>query len=90
LITLVFPIRPQDDLGPPHWVQPEHYVEVLGEGSGGSNPEGWEKVFDKEPEKAVNTSRFDDRHVGKARMVVWKRICVYVGEYESIDVPPTL
>ena len=75
LITLVFPLRPQDDLGPPHWVQPEHYVEVLGDGSGGSNPEGWEKVFDKEPEKALNNSdRFDDRHRGKYRMVVWKRI----------------
>jgi methyl halide transferase len=71
LITLVFPLRPQDDQGPPYWVQPEHYVDVLGElsGSGGSNPEGWEKVFDKEPEKALN-----DRHLGKDRMIVWKRI----------------
>lgn len=29
LITLVFPMDPPQDYGPPFYVRPEHYVEVL-------------------------------------------------------------
>ena len=39
LITLVFPIFAYHETGPPFWVLPEHYDEVLGD--------GWEKVVDE-------------------------------------------
>ncbi|KAH9853745.1 S-adenosyl-L-methionine-dependent methyltransferase [Lenzites betulinus] len=60
LITLVYPIVPQTDIGPPFFVRPEHYDEVLGE--------GWAKVWDQVPEKTLET------HVGKERMVVRKKL----------------
>ena len=70
LITLVFPIRPYDEYGPPFYVQPEHYVEVLGERVEGSDdPEGWIKVVDKVPAKSLN-----DEHVGREKLVIWKRV----------------
>ncbi|KAG6875013.1 hypothetical protein C0992_005555 [Termitomyces sp. T32_za158] len=60
LITLVWPIEPQSEVGPPFFVRVEHYAEVLGE--------AFEKVFDKAPETSL------PRHVGKERIVVWKRV----------------
>ncbi|TCD71319.1 hypothetical protein EIP91_011090 [Steccherinum ochraceum] len=62
LVTLVFPIDPPVETGPPFFVRPEHYVEVL-------QPQSqWEKVFDQIPEKSA------EHHVGRERMIVWKRL----------------
>lgn len=60
MITLVYPLDPQTDMGPPFFVRPEHYLEPLGV--------GWEKVYDKVPTLSVPS------HVGRERMVVWKRL----------------
>ncbi|KAG5727353.1 putative thiol methyltransferase 2 [Termitomyces sp. T112] len=60
LITLVFPIDPPTDLGPPFFVRVEHYEEVL-DGS-------FKKVLDKVPTTSLPS------HVGKERIVVWERI----------------
>ncbi|KAI9067161.1 S-adenosyl-L-methionine-dependent methyltransferase [Trametes sanguinea] len=63
LITLVFPIEEEyTDAGPPFFVRPEHYAEVLGAGT------NWEKVWDAVPAKTLDT------HVGKERLVVWRRL----------------
>ncbi|KAF9447688.1 S-adenosyl-L-methionine-dependent methyltransferase [Macrolepiota fuliginosa MF-IS2] len=59
LVTLVFPIDPWVESGPPHYVRPEHYDEPLSF--------AFDKVFDRIPEKSSPT------HVGRERMVVWKR-----------------
>lgn len=62
LVTLVFPIDPHVETGPPFFVRPEHYVDVL-------EPQSqWEKVYDKVPENSA------DHHVGRERMVVWKKL----------------
>ena len=59
LITLIFPLNlPADGGGPPFFVKPEHYVDVLGE--------GWEKVLDKIPENST--------HVGQERLVVYRKL----------------
>lgn len=60
MITLVFPMDAPQDHGPPFFVRPEHYVELLGE--------GWEKVLDKVPERS------SESHVGRERLVVWKKL----------------
>ncbi|EGO01754.1 hypothetical protein SERLA73DRAFT_177233 [Serpula lacrymans var. lacrymans S7.3] len=62
LITLVFPLGlPLEGyVGPPFHVDPEDYIEPLGQ--------GWEKVYDKVPE-IVREGR-----KGTERMVVWRRI----------------
>lgn len=60
LITLVFPIDPPVDHGPPWYVRPSHYVEILGN--------GWEKVWDKIPAQSAPS------HVDRERMVVWKKL----------------
>jgi hypothetical protein len=60
LITLVYPILPQQDGGPPYYVRVEHYAQVLGE--------NFVKVLDQVPETS------DDGHVGKERLVVWRRV----------------
>jgi hypothetical protein len=60
LITLVFPILPQEDGGPPYFVRVEHYAEVL--------RENFVKVLDKVPETSGDT------HVGKERLIVWRRV----------------
>lgn len=60
LITLVYPIDPPVETGPPFFVRPEHYVEVLGS--------GWEKVLDKIPERSLS------HHINRERLVVWKRV----------------
>jgi methyl halide transferase len=59
LITLVYPLDPPTDLGPPFFVRPEHYVQSLGP--------GWEKVLDEVPKISSET------HIGRERMVVWRR-----------------
>ena len=61
LITLIFPILEHTETGPPFFVRPEHYDEVLGF-------EGWEKVLDKLPECSLPT------HVNKERLVVRRRL----------------
>lgn len=60
LITLVYPIDPQTDVGPPWFVRPEHYEEPLG-----SN---FVKVLDRVPVSSTPD------HVDRERLVVWKRI----------------
>ncbi|KAG6848804.1 hypothetical protein H0H93_013879 [Arthromyces matolae] len=60
LITLVFPIDPPTDLGPPFFVRVEHYDEVL-VGS-------FEKVLDKIPTSSLPT------HLGRESIAVWRRI----------------
>lgn len=60
LITLIYPIGPYTEIGPPFYVRPEHHVEVLGP--------GWEKVEDKIPERSVES------HVDRERLVVWKKL----------------
>jgi hypothetical protein len=59
LIALIFPINPPRDTGPPFFVHPDHYDEVLG-----SN---WEKVIDRVPEESIST------HIGFEHLVVWKK-----------------
>jgi methyl halide transferase len=60
LITLVFPIVPYVDYGPPFFVRPEHYEEVLGP--------GWEKVIDEVPTASSPS------HVDREWIIVWKRL----------------
>ncbi|RPD67030.1 thiol methyltransferase 1 [Lentinus tigrinus ALCF2SS1-7] len=59
LITLEFPLFPYHETGPPFWVQPEHYDEVLGD--------CWEKLIDEVPKISLES------HVGKERIVVRRR-----------------
>jgi len=61
LVTLIYPIDPYKDYGPPFYVRPEHYIEPLGE-------QNWEKVIDKIPEVSTKT------HIGRERLVVWKKL----------------
>lgn len=60
LITLIYPITPFTEEGPPFFVRPEHYTEVLGE--------KWEKVIDKIPTES------QESHIGLERLVVWKKL----------------
>lgn len=61
LITLIYPLDlPVDDDGPPFFVKPEHYVDVLGD--------GWEKVLDKVPENSI------PQHAGRERLVVYRKV----------------
>lgn len=59
LITLVWPIAPPTELGPPFFVRVEHYEDVLGG--------NFVKVFDDVPKTSL------PNHAGKERIVVWKR-----------------
>jgi hypothetical protein len=60
LITLIAPLGlPDGPRGPPFYVVPEHYDELLTE---------WEKVYDEMPEDAV------DGRGWRQRLVVWKRL----------------
>ncbi|KAF5351121.1 hypothetical protein D9756_008222 [Leucocoprinus leucothites] len=59
LITLVFPIDPHTDLGPPFYVRPEHYNEPLSA--------SFEKIVDRDPTASAPT------HAGRERLLVWKR-----------------
>ena len=60
LITLIYPLLPYREFGPPFYVRPEHYDEVLGN--------GWEKVLDTVPETTLES------HIDKERLVVRKRL----------------
>lgn len=61
LITLVFPLAPEEyEGGPPFYVNVEYYAKVLGD--------GWEKVVDKIPDVS------SERHVGLDRMIVWRKL----------------
>lgn len=60
LITLVFPILPYTDAGPPFYVRSEHYEAILGH--------EWEKILDTIPKKTLES------HVGKERMLLWKKL----------------
>lgn len=59
-MTLIFPLDPPQDYGPPWFVRPEHYLEPLGD--------GWEKVIDKIPEVSSPT------HTGRDHLVVWRKL----------------
>ena len=59
LITLVYPLDPSTELGPPFYVRPQHYLDSLGQ--------GWEKVLDMVPVVSLKT------HVNRERLVVWKK-----------------
>jgi len=59
LITLAFPIEPYSEGGPPYYVRAEHYDGPLGS--------AFEKVIDRVPETSAPA------HVGKERLLVWKR-----------------
>jgi hypothetical protein len=60
LITLIFPINPPRNDGPPFFVQPGHYVELL--------RNNWEKVIGRVPEESVPS------HIGYEYLVVWKKL----------------
>ncbi|KAK7033654.1 hypothetical protein VNI00_012654 [Paramarasmius palmivorus] len=62
LITLVYPITPYTEGGPPYHVQPDHYYEPLGQ--------GWEKVIDRVPDCSAPVRPYE----GDERLVVWKRL----------------
>jgi len=61
LITLVFPIEPKKDHGPPWYVRPDHYDELLAG--------NFEKVLDKVPEKLP-----EGWPEGRQHLLVWKRL----------------
>jgi len=61
LITLIFPIDPPQDHGPPYFVRPNHYEEVL-------HSADWEKLFQEVPKHS--TEEHKDREV----IAVWKRL----------------
>lgn len=60
LVTLVFPMDPPQDHGPPFFVRPDHYVKPLGD--------SWEKVVDKVPERSLES------HVDREWLVVWRKL----------------
>lgn len=60
LISLVYPMDPPVDYGPPFYVRPNHLVEALGE--------GWEKLFDQVPENSL------EAHKGRESLLVLKRL----------------
>lgn len=59
LITLVFPIDPPTDDGPPFYVRPEHYDEPL--------YPAFEKVVDRVPKTSAPT------HIGRESLLIWRR-----------------
>lgn len=62
LMTLVYPIAEADKgWGPPWFLRPEHYDEVL-------KSEEWEKVCDEAPKAS------EGDHIGRERMVIWRRV----------------
>jgi len=60
LITIVFPMLPYVETGPPYYIRPEHYKELL-------SP-NFVKVLDKIPDKSSPS------HEGKERLLVWRRL----------------
>jgi hypothetical protein len=61
LITLIFPIDPPQDYGPPYFVRPNHYEEVL-------HSADWEKLFEEVPKNSTEPHK--DREV----VAVWRRL----------------
>jgi hypothetical protein len=59
LITLVFPIDPPTDVGPPFYVRPEHYDKPLSS--------AFVKIVDRNPTISAPS------HVGREQLLVWKR-----------------
>ncbi|KAJ6486822.1 S-adenosyl-L-methionine-dependent methyltransferase [Mycena sanguinolenta] len=60
LITLIYPLEPETDVGPPWFVRPEHYLGPLGE--------GWEKVVDRVPMASAPARE------GREHLVVWRKL----------------
>lgn len=60
LISLVFPMDPPQDYGPPYYVRPNDVLEALGD--------GWEKLIDEVPENSSET------HKGRESLLVLKRL----------------
>lgn len=60
LISLVYPIDPYVETGPPYYVRPDHVVEALGD--------GWEKLIDEVPENS------SEPHKGRESLLVFKRL----------------
>ena len=59
MVTLVYPIEAENDLGPPYFVRPRHYTDNLGD--------GWSVVLDIIPKTSL------DSHIGVERLVAWKK-----------------
>jgi len=59
LITLVYPIDPPTDVGPPFYVRPEHYDKPLSA--------AFEKIVDQDPTNSAPS------HTGRERLMVWRR-----------------
>ena len=53
-------MKPFTEEGPPFFIRPEHYVEIL-EGN-------WEKVIDRIPAESAES------HIGYEHLVVWKKL----------------
>ncbi|KDR76470.1 hypothetical protein GALMADRAFT_246837 [Galerina marginata CBS 339.88] len=60
LITVVYPILPYVETGPPYYIRPEHFEELLSS--------DFIKVLDKVPDKSSPS------HVGKERLLIWRRL----------------
>lgn len=60
LITLIFPMNPPSDDGPPFFTRPDHYDALLGD--------TWVKVIDRIPEESEET------HIGYEHLTVWKKL----------------
>lgn len=60
LISLVYPMDPPLDYGPPYYVRPSHVLEALGG--------GWEKLIDEVPENSL------EKHKGRESLLVLKRL----------------
>ena len=60
LISLVYPMDPPVESGPPFYVRPDHQVEALGE--------GWEKLIDEVPKNSL------EAHKDRERLLVFKRL----------------
>jgi len=65
LITLVYPIDPPTDVGPPFYVRPEHYDKPLSA--------AFEKIVDQDPTNSAPS------HTGRERLMVWRRKALEVG-----------
>ncbi|KDR76474.1 hypothetical protein GALMADRAFT_1328186 [Galerina marginata CBS 339.88] len=60
LVTIAFPLFPEFEGGPPPYIKPEHYEEVL--------HSNFVKVLDKIPEASSAS------HEGKERLMIWRRL----------------
>jgi len=60
LITVVYPIDPYVETGPPYYVRQDHYVEPLGN--------DFSKILDKVPEES------SENHKDREHLIIWKRL----------------